>query len=391
MKKAFINAKIYNTADECFADGALVVEDGVIVSVGDAADADEVIDCGGAYMMPGLVDIHTHGRGGIESTEVDREGCIDMAKAYAKAGTTSFMSTLMSAPYETLLAGIDAAVEAKAMQDNAKGGEYLGANILGIHLEGRYISEIRKGAHDPRYLAPLDADELTALVERSREGGHFKRFLVICAPELDGGEAFIKRAASIGATVTIGHSDASYDQCMAALEWGAVSFTHLFNAMSPLTHRAPGCVGAALSSDCFVELIGDGRHVLPPVVRIVKQAKAKDKLALITDSVPPAGLPDGEYIVGGTITVCRDGAVYLPNGVLNGSIISMHDALLNFAKFNEISIEEAIPYATINPARLVGADDEVGSLEVGKRADFLLLAEDKASIRSVYVCGCEVR
>ena len=155
--------------------------------------------------------------------------------------------------------------------------------------------------------------------------------------------------------------------------------------MSALTHRAPGCVGAALSTEAYAELISDGRHVVPEVVRIVYRAKAKEKLVLITDSVPPAGLPDGEYIVGGARAICRDGAVWLPDGTLNGSIISMYDALTRFMQFNGITLEKALPYATINPARLIKADDEVGSLEIGKRADFILLQDDKLTIDRIYV------
>lgn len=392
MKIAFINASIYNTAAECFEAGSLIAENGIITAVGAnlSADADEVIDCGGAYMMPGLIDIHTHGRGGYESTEADADGYIEMAKAYAKAGTTSFMPTLMSVLLSDLERSIDAASAAKKVQDASCG--YAGANILGIHLEGRYINVEKKGAHDPKYIKPLDPDELTSLIERSRAGDStLKRFHVICAPELDGGEAFIRRARKHGATVTIGHSNATCDECMAAMQWGASSFTHLFNAMSSLSHRSPGCVGAALSTDAYVELISDGRHVLPEVVRIVTRAKAKDKLALITDSVPPAGLPEGEYTVGGARTIAKDGAVWLPDGTLNGSIISMYDALTRFMKFNEITLEKAIPYATINPARLIGADSEVGSLEVGKRADFILLCEDKISIDRVYVNAKQVQ
>ena len=388
MKTAFINAKIYNTAAERFEDGALLTENGRIT--GFSGDADVTVDCKGAYMIPGLIDMHTHGRGGYEATDADAEGYIAMAKAYAVAGTTSFMPTMMSVPLEDLERSVDACITAKKAQDAAD--SCLSANILGIHLEGRYISTAKKGAHDPKFITPLDPDELTALIERSRSGDStITRFHTIVAPELPGADAFIARAKALGATVSIGHSNATCEECLHAMELGADSYTHLFNAMSALTHRAPGCVGAALSTDAYAELISDGRHVVPEVVRIVYRAKAKDKLVLITDSVPPAGLPDGEYIVGGARAICRDGAVWLPDGTLNGSIISMYDALTRFMQFNDITLEEALPYATINPARLIRADGEVGSLEIGKRADFILLKEDKISIDKVYVNANEVK
>ncbi|MBQ8508948.1 MAG: N-acetylglucosamine-6-phosphate deacetylase [Clostridia bacterium] len=376
-KIVYTNAWIYNTAARRFELGAMGVENGLICTPDGGA---QTVDCGGAYIIPGLIDIHTHGRGGYESTEAGTEDFVKMAKSYAAAGTTSFLPTLMSVPLEMLEKSIDVTAEVKAMQDKAP----CGANILGIHLEGRYINEKRKGAHNPKYLAPLNADEMVGLMTRAAS---LERFHLICAPELEGGEAFVKRAVSMGATVTIGHSDATYDECVAAMDWGVTSFTHLYNAMSPMTHRAPGCVGAGLSSDAYTELICDGCHVNPAVVRMTYRAKAKDKLVLVTDSAPAAGLPEGNYKMGGADIVIGNGAAFLPDGTLTGSIISMFDGVKNLAKFAGISLAEALPAATSNPARLIGADGVVGSLEIGKNADFILLKEDQAAIDRVYVRG----
>ncbi|MGN1128080.1 MAG: N-acetylglucosamine-6-phosphate deacetylase [Candidatus Flemingiibacterium sp.] len=376
MIRKFTDALIYSTDNRRFEPGELTVSDGRF-----SADApDETVSLGGARVIPGMIDIHTHGHGGYESTEVDADGMTAMAKSYATVGTTSFMVTMMSVPLEQLEACIDAAAAAKAAP--GKGC----ANILGVYLEGRYISLAKKGAHDPRYIAAPNPDELERLIERARPAG---RFYTICAPDIPGTEELVKRAVKLGAIVSIGHSNATCAQCEECLGWGASCFTHLYNAMSGLNHRAPGCVGAALSGDSYVELICDGVHVAPEAVKLAYRAKAKDKLVLITDSAPAAGLPEGKYRMGGADVVVRDGAVFLEDGTLTGGSISLFEAMKNLTRFAGIPLEDAIPAATANPARLLGVYSEVGSLEVGKRADFIVLGADD-SLRDVYVGGKKV-
>ena len=376
MIRKFTDALIYSTDNRRFEPGELTVANGRF-----SADApDETVSLGGARVIPGMIDIHTHGHGGYESTEVDADGMTAMARSYASVGTTSFMSTMMSVPLEQLEACIDAAAAAKAARQKGC------ANILGVYLEGRYISLAKKGAHDPRYIAAPNPDELERLIERARPAG---RFYTICAPDVPGTEELVKRAVKLGAKVSIGHSNATCAQCEECLGWGASCFTHLYNAMSGLNHRAPGCVGAALSGDSYVELICDGVHVAPEAVKLAYRAKAKDKLVLITDSAPAAGLPEGKYRMGGADVVVRDGAVFLEDGTLTGGSISLFEAMKNLTRFAGIPLEDAIPAATANPARLLGVYSEVGSLEVGKRADFIVLGADD-SLRDVYVGGEKV-
>lgn len=365
----FINAKIYDTNERRFKDGSLSVSNGKIVSEADG----ETIDLTGKRIIPGMIDIHTHGHGGFESTEVDEIGMKKMADSYASVGTTSFMVTMMSVPFEMLERCIDTASAAK---DSSS------ANILGIYLEGRYISETKKGAHDTRYIAPPNTDELEKLIRRANK---FDCFYTICSPELYGTEELVRRAKSLGAFVSIGHSNATYEECADCIKWGADSFTHLYNAMSGLNHRAPGCVGAALANDTFVELICDGVHVAPAAVKVAYRAK-KDKLILITDSAPAAGLNDGNYTMGGADVVVRDGAVFLKDGTLTGGSISLFQAVKNLSKFADIPLEEAIPTATENPAKLLNIYDKIGSLELGKSADMIIL-DDDCQIESVYVRG----
>lgn len=384
MTTLFTNAKIYNTDKKCFGDGELYVRDGIIC---EPCAADESVDLGGACVMPGLVDVHTHGRIGIAADEygITEEKVLTLAKSYAVCGTTSFMATFATVEPDWYDNAIDSITGARRSQDE----KVCGANILGIHFEGRYLSPAKKGAHAPELLSSLDADELAGFITRMRNGCPDMRFHVTCAPELEGGEAFTRRAVSMDATVGIGHSNATLDECKAALSWGATSFTHLYCAMSAMAHRAPGCVGAGLSSDAYTELICDGFHVAPDVVKITQRTKSPDKLVVITDSIIAAGMPRGVYKMGPMVCDTTNGKVgLLEDGVtISGSIIDMFTALKNFAEFTELSLEEAIPYATKNPAEMVGVYSRVGSLEVGKNADFLVLGDDKKTISHVFVRG----
>ncbi len=386
MKTLYTNANVYNTGERRFELSSIAVENGKFASID---NTDQIIDCGGAYIMPGLVDAHTHGRIGYAANNATPDEFIELSRSYAKTGTTSYMPTLSSVSVEAIEGAIGNISKAMEIQNDFTDG----ANILGVHFEGRYLNKNRRGAHDVKMLSNPSAEEIEKFVNRARgENFPIERFHVICAPELEGAEGFIKKAVSMGATVSIGHSAATFDECKKGVEWGARSFTHLYNAMSPLTHREAGCVGAAMTfTNTYAEMVTDGYHVSPEVVKITSKIIELSRLVLITDSVIPAGLPAGEYpeLDGGTVytdgKICKQ-----PDGTISGSVIDLFTGLWNFVNFTGISLEDAIPCATINPARMIKADDIIGSIELGKYADFIVLSDDKKAVKSVYVRGNKI-
>jgi len=366
------NALIYDTSAHEFRQGSLTVTDGVISEVNYGASENGTgIDLGGMRLVPGMVDIHTHGRSGYDMPYVNSDELDTVRASYAKAGTTTFMATIGSCPVD------DTRRLIKTLRC-AKPGKGL-ANVGGLHFEGRYINLNRKGAHHPSLIAPPDCDEikeLLALAHAKSDGETPLVTHVTAAPELEGGMEFLRTVIENGATFAIGHSDATYDEAIAAVNAGASSFSHLFNAMRPIHHRDMGTAGAGLLSDAYAELICDGIHLSPSTVQLVHRMKRPERVVLITDSCQATGLPDGVYKKGKSEIIVKDGKVTLPDGTISGSTLSLYNGMLNYAKFCGITYEEAIPLATVNPAKLVGLDGVCGSIEAGKRADLLVCGDD---------------
>ena len=370
---AIKNARVYRTEQRDFIPATVVVEEGKIKSIlaPDACTCDmTVVDGTGKLLVPGLVDTHTHGRIGYDFDSATVAQMKDMRHSYAVDGTTTVFPTIASAP----LAQIEQAI------DNVKEAGY-----DCIHLEGRYLNCKRRGAHRADLLFPLDVNEFSALLDRM-EG---LTVHISCAAELEGGEAFVKTAVSRGATVSLGHTDATYEEALEAISWGVNSFTHTFNAMRPIHHREPGPVVAALATEgVYAEVIADGFHLNPAIVKLAYLAKRPAHLTLITDSMSATRCADGEYAIAGEKVYVVDGKAINEEGNISGSTITLYQAVRNLMKFAGVSYAEALPYATIVPATEVGIDSVTGSIAEGKRADLLLVDAESYDITNVWQ-ACE--
>lgn len=330
----------------------------------------DVRDC---YVVPGFVDIHIHGAMGADFSDGDPEGLRTMAGFLLSQGVTSFLGTSMALP-EARLAEIYRSARPLFGQSVSDG-----ATLWGVNMEGPFFSQEKRGAQNPEYIIPPDFDMFCRVNEAS--GGNIRTVAV--APETEGGLAFVERASKV-CSVSIAHSSAGYDIARQALEKGADHVTHVFNGMSPFHHRDPGIVGAAADSDAYVELICDGIHVHPGMVRSVFRLFGADRICLISDAMRACGMPEGQYDLGGQLVTVANGAATIGSGSLAGSVCVLSQCVRNAVKFG-IPLESALKAAAVNPARSVGLD-EVGVIAAGKRADLLVLDRELA-IRHIILGG----
>ncbi len=374
---------IFNSVSESFVSANVLCEDGFIVDItrDDAPYDYEIVRLDGKYLIPGMVDVHTHGIGGYDFNWAKENEIPFMCSKYARLGTTSVMATLASDTLTHITNSIFAINQNRLHTRNGC------ATIIGIHLEGRYLNPQKRGAHALELLVKPNATEFSELALSMMP----PPIHASIAPEVEGGDEFIKKANDLGVTIGIAHTNATYEQAKRALKLGARSFTHTFNAMTAIAHRAPGVAICALNSDeAYAEIIADGHHVHPAMVELAYKTKPKDKLVLITDSMAATGSLDGEYIIGGTKATVKDGCVINEDGVLAGSTLTMFGALKNMMKFCGISLNEALKYATVNPASMVKADF-VGKIAKCYRADFIAINDiTNPEIDTVYVGGQRV-
>ncbi len=353
---------------ECrdFAPMDLWIEGDKIRGVGARGAFDEKdsqrVDVTGYWIVPGLVDVHTHGRIGYDFVDCSEEEIAAMAADYARRGVTTLMPTLATASYEQMIAMTDRINRFLPQKSHA--------GFCGVHWEGRYIHPAKRGAHAEHLLAKPSARELDSqILTRCR------RLHISAALELDGDGSFSEKAKQIGATLGLAHTEATYAEAKRAEERGIVSYTHLFNCMPSLHHRDGGAVCAALEGDRIVELISDGVHISPEMIRLVYRSKGVDEISLISDSIAAAGYPDGKYEVGGLSVTVRDGIARTDEkGALAGSTLSLDVAVTRFAEYCRIPLAEAIVSATATPAKQIGMYDTVGSIDEGKTADLILLS-----------------
>jgi N-acetylglucosamine-6-phosphate deacetylase len=354
-----------------FTPGAVEVIDGKIAAVGDISGPFDV-DAGGNYLIPGFVDIHTHGAVGADFSDGDPNAMVALSHYYARNGITSFLATTMTLKEQELLPAM------YTVRDFLRPEK--GAKCAGVHLEGPFLSPGKRGAQALGNLHNPDVEMFNRLNEASGD----RVRLVTVAPELEGAIDFIEQVSKI-CTVSLGHTEADYDTAADAFRAGASHVTHLFNCMPSLHHRAPGLIGAAMDSGATAELICDGLHVHPSVVRAAHKLFA-DKLVVISDSLRCAGMPDGAYELGGQpIEVHNGRATLAGTDTLAGSSANLLEEVRNLLQYG-ISLADALTAVTYAPAKAVGLEKEIGSIAEGLQADFLLLTPE-LELKSVYIDG----
>ena len=372
------NARIF-CADFSFREGAFEVVDGKFGKILPQEVPADAMDLQGATVIPGLIDVHSHGNSGADFSDGDYEGLKEMAAFYAKKGVTSFAPASMTLPYDVLE---KAFANARRLREEAPKGLSV---LRGIQMEGPYFSYKKRGAQNPAYLKDPDFEGFKALQDAC--GGLVR--IVDVAPELPGAVEFVEKAKEL-CTVSIAHTDANYDEARAAVDAGVTHLTHLYNAMPAIHHRNPGVIPAvAENPNVRVELICDGLHAHPAMVRFAFSVFGGERMVLVSDSGRCCGLPDGSmFDLGGQDAWLRDGIARLADGTIACSAINLYDGLVKALSFG-IAEEDAVRAATYNPACAIGADDVVGSIETGKIADFLVCSADYAQCR-VFMAGEEL-
>lgn len=357
----------HGTQDSC----AFRVEDGVIADF-HAGDDAEVIDLDGGWLVPGYVDTQVNGGGGVLFNDHPTvEGIRAIGAAHAQYGTTAFLPTLISDSLEIVAAGLDA-VDA-AIAQGVPG-------VVGIHVEGPFLNPVRKGIHDAKHFRALD-EAAIELLTRPRKGV----VMVTLAPERND-VAAIERLVAAGVIVSIGHSDATYEQARAAIDGGARGVTHLYNAMSPLKHRDPGVVGAVLEDrHVYAGLIVDGAHLHPAAIRVALAARPLDRFMLVTDAMPTVGAASKEFILNGQRIHVENGVCVDGHGTLAGCDLDMATAVKNTVELG-VAFEEAVAMASANPAAFLRLSHRIGSIDIGHSADFVWLAAD-LTVRGTWIAG----
>ena len=371
------NARIF-TSDFQFVNGAFEVKDGRFGAVLPETVPADAIDLKGATVIPGLVDVHSHGNSGADFSDGDYEGLKKMAAYYAQCGVTSFAPASMTLPYDVLE---KAFATAKQLKAEAPAGH---ARLMGIQMEGPYFSYKKRGAQNPDYLKEPDFEGFKTLFE----GCDGLVRIVDIAPELPGAAEFVEKARKL-CTVSIAHTDSDYDHARAAVDAGVTHLTHLYNAMPGIHHRNPGVIPAAVENPKVqAEIICDGYHIHPASVRLAF-TMFKNRMILVSDSGRCAGLPEGsKFELGGQDAWLRDGVARLADGTIACSAANLWQCLKNVLSWN-IPEVEAVRAATYNPAKALGVQDQIGSIQEGKLADFIICSPDYSEKR-VFIGGNEI-
>lgn len=375
MIKALINGTII-LQDGQIENKALLFDEKIIGIVdADAVQADEIIDAQGAYICPGLIDVHIHGYVGDDTCDASEPGMRSIAHALPQNGVTSFLPTTMTIAWSDLE---KAFANVRRLMPESRSLAFDGAEILGCHAEGPFINPGKKGAQAEENIIPPNAELVMPHQDIIK--------IITMAPEMPGGMEFIKTLTQQSdIVVSIGHTNATFEEAMAAIDAGASHITHLFNAQTALNHRNPGVVGAALSRGVSCELICDTFHIHPGLYTFLYAAK-QQKLVLVTDCTRAGGLPDGEYTLGGQPIFVKGIECRLADGTIAGSVLKLNNAVKNLKEHGKLAMWQAVNAASLAPAQVIGESHRKGSLEAGKDADITLMTED-CTVQRTFVHG----
>ena len=362
-------------------EGFLIIKTGKIAEVGvsqprQITPAVEEIDARGLYVLPGFIDLHIHGGGGHDVMGNSFGALNEISKTLAKEGVTSFLPTTLTAAHEHLLTAMESV--RKAMERGTEGAE-----ILGVYLEGPYLNPKRAGAQPKEFMRRSSIEEVKEYIWAS--GGKIK--ILSLAPEVEGALDLIRFLDREGIVAAIGHSDASYEETLAAAQAGLRQASHTFNAMREFHHREPGAVGAVLTLDSITaEVIADGVHVHPASVKTLIKCKGYEKVVVISDAIMGMGAPGGEYQLGGRPIMVQNGASRFEDGGIAGSAMSVGKGVKNLARWLDLGLPQIVQMATFNPARVIGEESRKGSLEVGKDAD-IIICDQELNVQMAMVRG----
>ena len=356
--------------------GSVLIENGKIKEINPTTPYEgETIDANGLYLSPGFIDVHIHGAAGYDTMDGTFKSINEIAKAIAKHGTTSFTPTTMTVASEDILQSMKVIKEAKLNGTD-------GANVLGAHLEGPFISPKAIGAQNPKYVLAPSIENFNKIV------GDYEDAVIsiTLAPEVDGAEELIKYLSDKSIKVSMGHTKATYEEAMNGINCGCSHATHLFNAMTGFAHREPGVVGAVFDSPITTETISDGIHISYPSLRTAYKVKGTDKVLLITDAMMACSMPDGMYALGGQEVEVKNGAARLKDGTLAGSILTLDKAVKNVYNNSNYDLFEVVKMATYNAAKHCKVENKKGLIKEGFDADLLLFDKD-IDIKHVIING----
>lgn len=361
----YLKAQTIVGEDQNYQDRCLLIENGKIIEVTDKIEpGTELIDYSNATIVPGLIDLHIHGRDGCDVMDANHKALSTISSSLAKHGITGFLATTVTSSWQETLDALDAVGHAATTG-------VPGAAVFGGYSEGLFFTNDHKGAHDEQYFLPLTVERVDQMIDAT----HGQLKVIALAPEVDGACDVIKHIRSRNVQVMLGHTDATYDQTVEALNAGASGGVHVFNGMRGIHHREPGCTGAVLMENASVEVIADGVHLHPAILKMICKLKDTSDINLISDCINAGGMPDGTYRLGKLDVSVNDGIARTKSGSLAGSTLTLERAVQNMMSLADVDFRDAVHMASLSPAKFLGIEKCKGSIKEGKDADLAVISD----------------